>query len=352
MSRFLSKRYKDLELYAPGEQPKDFSKFIKLNTNELPYPPSDMVIKALNSKEIEKLNLYPSPEAENLKSKLASLYNISRENIFLSNGSDETLSFAFLAFFTEGAKVAFADVTYGFYNVYANFYGSDAALVPLDIDLKINAKDYVGINKNIIIANPNAPTGIFLPVLDIEEIVKSNKNNLVIIDEAYIDFGGESAARLIAKYDNLLVIQTFSKSRALAGARLGFAIGQKELIRDLNKIKYSTNPYNVNRLALIAGEAAIDDGGYYRDCCEKIVETREFLTAQLRKMGFIVLDSKANFIFTKPCGITARDLYLKLKENGILIRYFEQSRIDEYVRISIGTPAQVETLLKEIKKLV
>lgn len=352
MSRFLSQRYEGLNVYVPGEQPKDFSKFIKLNTNELPYPPSPKVIKAVNSKEVGKLNLYPALEGESLKSKLAALNGISRENIFLSNGSDEILSFAFLAFFTDGAKVAFADITYGFYQVYARLYGSDAYIIPLSDGLRLNTHDYTGIGKNIVIANPNAPTGLFIPVFDIEKIVKSNPDKLVIIDEAYIDFGGESASRLIEKYDNLLVVQTFSKSRSLAGARLGFAMGQKALIDDLNKIKYSTNPYNVNRLTLIAGEAAVDDTDYYKDCCEKTAETRDYLTVRLREAGFTVLDSKANFIFAKPCGIAARELYLKLKENGILIRYFEQDRIKEYVRISVGTPADTEKLLSEIKKLI
>ncbi len=352
MSRFLLQRHEGLNVYAPGEQPEDFSKFIKLNTNELPYPPSPKVIEAVSVREVKKLNLYPALEGESLKSKLAALNGISRENIFLSNGSDEILSFAFLAFFADGAKVAFADVTYGFYKVYARLYGSDAYIIPLGGAFKLDANDYNGIGKNIVIANPNAPTGLFIPVVDIEKIVRGNPHSLVIIDEAYIDFGGESASRLIKKYDNLIVVQTFSKSRSLAGARLGFAMGQKSLIDDLNKIKYSTNPYNVNRLTLIAGEAAVDDAVYYKGCCEKTAETRDYLTVKLREAGFEVLDSKANFIFAKPCGIAARELYLKLKENGILIRYFEQDRIKEYVRISVGTAAQTEILISKIKKLI
>ncbi|OQA46449.1 MAG: Histidinol-phosphate aminotransferase [Firmicutes bacterium ADurb.Bin300] len=352
MSRFLTERYKELRVYKPGEQPADYSKFIKLNTNESPYPPSKLVIEAINSNEIEKLNLYPPLETESLKSKLAVLYGISRENIFLSNGSDEILSFAFLAFCSNGVRVAFSDITYGFYKVYSRLYGCDDNIIPLNSDFSLRVSDYVGLNENIVIANPNAPTGLYLPVADIEEIVKSNKNNLVIIDEAYIDFGGESSARLIEEYDNLLVVQTFSKSRSLAGARLGFAIGQKDLIDDLNRIKYSTNPYNINRLTILAGEAALDDSGYYKECCEKITKSRIYLTEKLKEMGFVVLNSKANFIFTKPFGITASDLYLKLKNNGILIRYFKQSRIEEYVRISIGTQEQTERLLFEIERLI
>ncbi len=352
MSRFLAERYRELQVYKPGEQPRDYSKYIKLNTNESPYAPARRVVEAVNSYEVEKLNLYPPLEAENIKAKLAEIYGISRENIFLSNGSDEILSFAFLAFFGNGAKVAFADITYGFYQVYSRLYGSDENIIPLDDDFTLNISDYVGLNENIVIANPNAPTGLYLPVEDIEEIVKSNKNNLVIIDEAYIDFGGESSSKLIKKYDNLLVVQTFSKSRSLAGARLGFALGHKSLIDDLSKIKYSTNPYNINRLTILAGEAALDEEDYYKECCRKIIDTRAYLTERLKEADFFVLNSKANFIFTKPYGITAGDLYQRLKNNGILIRYFKQSRIEEYVRISIGTHEQTEKLIFEIKKLV
>ncbi|NLA72247.1 MAG: histidinol-phosphate transaminase [Clostridiales bacterium] len=352
MSRFFLERYKDLKSYAPGEQPEDFSKFIKLNTNEMPYPPSQKVIKAIDDLQLLKLNLYPPVEFNNLKAKIAKFYDISRENIFLSNGSDEILSFIFLGFFRDGANVAFPDITYGFYNVYAQLYGSNADIIPLSSDFTINIKDYINIGKNIVIANPNAPTGICLSLSDVEKIVKGNQDNLVVIDEAYIDFGGESAVPLIKKYDNVLVVQTFSKSRSLAGARLGFAMGDRKLIDGLRKIKYSTNPYNVNRLTLTAGEASFDDDVYFNSCCKKISETREYLTKELENIGFLVLNSKANFIFAKPFNITANNLYLKLKEKGILIRYFEQERINDFVRISIGTKEDTDILLKEIRGII
>ncbi|HZK21612.1 MAG TPA: histidinol-phosphate transaminase [Oscillospiraceae bacterium] len=352
MSRFLLEKYSKLKAYEPGEQPQDFSKFIKLNTNELPYPPSQKVIDAVNAAEIKKLNLYPPVEFLELKTNIANFYDISRENIFLSNGSDEILSFAFLAFFADGAKVAFPDITYGFYKVYAQLYGSSADIIPLNKDYCIDVNDYIDTGKNIVIANPNAPTGICLSFREIEKIVKSNKDNLVIIDEAYIDFGGESAVPLIKKYDNLLVVQTFSKSRSLAGARLGFAMGSSEIIDDLRKIKYSTNPYNVNRLTLIAGNAAFSDDAYFRSCCKSISETRKYLIKELERLGFFVLQSKANFIFAKPSGISASDLYLKLKEKGILIRYFDKERICDFVRITIGTKEQTEILLKEIRGII
>ncbi|HZJ75425.1 MAG TPA: histidinol-phosphate transaminase [Clostridia bacterium] len=352
MSRFFLERYKNLKSYVPGEQPQDFSKFIKLNTNEMPYPPSQKVIDAIDAMQLLKLNLYPPVEFNSLKTKIADFYDISRENIFLSNGSDEILSFIFLGFFRNGAEVAFPDITYGFYKVYAQLYSSNANIIPLSSDFTININDYNNIGKNIVIANPNAPTGICLSLLDIEKIVKGNKDNLVIIDEAYIDFGGESAVPLIKKYDNLLVVQTFSKSRSLAGARLGFAMGNSELIDDLRKIKYSTNPYNVNRLTLTAGEAAFDDDVYFKSCCKKISETREYLTKELESLGFFVLNSKANFIFAKPFNITASELYLKLKEKGVLIRYFKQERIKNFVRISIGTKEETDILLKEIRGII
>lgn len=352
MSRFFLKQYEQLQSYVPGEQPEDFSKFIKLNTNEMPYPPSQKVIDAIDSTQIEKLNLYPPVEFNNLKTKIADFYNISRENIFLSNGSDEILSFIFLGFFANGVKVAFPDITYGFYKVYAQLYGSNADIIPLSSDFTININDYINIDKNIVIANPNAPTGICLSLSDIERIVESNENNLVVIDEAYIDFGGETVAPLIKKYDNLIVVQTFSKSRSLAGARLGFAMGNSGLITDLLKIKYSTNPYNVNRLTLIAGEAAFNDDKYFKSCCKRISETRQYLIKELESLGFYVLNSKANFVFAKPFNITANDLYLKLKEKGVLVRYFEEERISGFVRISIGTKEETDILLKEIRGII
>ena len=270
MSRFLNEKFKSLEAYTPGEQPKDM-KYIKLNTNESPFPPSAGVMDALSSDEVEKLRLYPDPEGSELKGALAALYGVDKENVFISNGSDEILNFSFMAFF-DGAGVVFPSISYGFYKVYADLYTLNYEQIPLCEDFSIDYKDYVGVNRNVVIANPNAPTGMTLSLSEIEEIVKSNPDNIVLIDEAYVDFGGESCVPLTKKYDNLLVCCTFSKSRSLAGARLGFAIGNEAIIGDLEKIKYSTNPYNINRLTMAAGIAALKDNGYYMKNCRVIEE--------------------------------------------------------------------------------
>ena len=273
MSRFLNTRYSALEAYTPGEQPTDM-KYIKLNTNESPYPPSMGVIYAVNSNEVELLRLYPDPECKVLKDSIASLYGVKRENVFVSNGSDDILNFFFMAFCDDKAHpVKFPSISYGFYSVYAELHGASYKAIPLKADFSIDINDYIGNDANVVIANPNAPTGIALTLDEVETIVKANPDYLVLIDEAYVDFGGESAIELTKKYSNLLVVCTFSKSRSLAGARLGFAIADKEIIADLEKIKYSTNPYNINRLSLIAGEMAILDNDYYMDNCKKIIKT-------------------------------------------------------------------------------
>lgn len=348
MSRFINSQYAGLEAYTPGEQPKDM-KYIKLNTNESPFPPSEGVLAAVKE-NADKLNLYPDPECAELKDEIAGLYGVERENVYVSNGSDDILNFFFLGFCSGGA--VFPDITYGFYKVYAELYGVDYKKIPLCEDFTINANDYMGVGKNVVIANPNAPTGIDMGLEKIEEIVKSNKENLVLIDEAYVDFGGESCIPLTKKYDNLLVCGTFSKSRSMAGARLGFAIANAEIIADLEKIKYSTNPYSINRLTLVAGAAAIRENDYYMDNCKLVMEARDYTTAALKEKGFKVLDSKANFIFAESDRVDGKSLYEKLKAKGILVRYFGSGRIKNFVRITIGTKEQMQALVNAVEEIL
>jgi histidinol-phosphate aminotransferase len=352
MSRFLNSKYQKLEAYTPGEQPTD-KKYIKLNTNESPYPPSQSVLEAVNREEVESLNLYSDPTCKRLKASLAELFSVQSENIFVSNGSDDILNFSFMAF-CEGKqrRVKFPEISYGFYSVYAELHGVDYDAVPLCEDFSININDYCNNDATVVIANPNAPTGLALSKSEVEMIVKSNPDQLVLIDEAYVDFGGESARDLTKKYDNLLVVSTYSKSRSLAGARLGFAIGNKDIIADLEKIKYSTNPYNINRLTLVAGEAAVRDNQYYMDNCERIIKTREYTQNELRKLGFFVTDSKANFIFAKSDKIGGEELYLNLKSKGILVRHFTTEKIKEFNRITVGTPEQMNALLVAITEIL
>jgi len=348
MSRFLASRFTELDAYVPGEQPSDM-KYIKLNTNESPYPPPDEVADAVTS-EILKLNLYPNPDGSMLIKKLSQLYKVKTENIIIGNGSDELLAFTFLAFFEKG--VVFPDITYGFYPVYAKLYDIEYKEIPLLDDLTINVKDYIGINKNIVLANPNAPTGIALSLSDIKAIASNNPDNIVVIDEAYVDFGADSAVNLTKKHDNLLVIHTYSKSRSMAGARIGFAIASAPIIEDLNKMKYSFNPYNVNRLAQVMGEAAIDKEGYYIQKRQEIVSTREYTEKALKKLGFIMTKSTANFLFAKHSKISGNDLYSRLKKMGVLVRQWNKPRIMDYVRITIGTKEQMDALIKATKKIL
>lgn len=350
MSKFLDERYNSLAAYVPGEQPQD-KKYIKLNTNESPYPPSPEAIAAVNRSETELLRLYPDPDGRALTKRLAELYGAKEENIFLANGSDDILNFAFMAYCANGRKSYFADITYGFYSVFANLHGSDYNIIPLEDDFSIDYKKFCGVDGCVFIANPNAPTGLALSLEQIEEIVKSNPESVVVIDEAYVDFGAESAVPLVSRYDNLLVVQTFSKSRSMAGARLGFAVGSKEIIGDLHKLRYSTNPYNINRLTLVAGAASIDSQSYYDENCKKIIETRELTTKELEGLGFRVLPSKANFVFASSPEISGEELYLKLKDKGVLVRHFKTQRIKEFNRITIGTPEQMEALIKKIKEI-
>lgn len=349
MSSFFSKKYSNLIPYVPGEQPTDM-KYIKLNTNESPFPPSEKVRNAV-SEEAENLRLYSDPECTLLVEKLAEVYGINEDQILMTNGSDEILNFAFMAFTDELHPLAFPDITYGFYPVFADLNHIPYEEIPLKSDFSVDYGDYIGINKTIVIANPNAPTGLWLEPYKIEEIVKTNPNNIVIIDEAYIDFGAESSVSLVNKYDNLLVVQTFSKSRSMAGARLGFGIGNKDLIADLNTVKYSTNPYNVNRMTAAAGYAALCDNSYYMNNCKIIEDTREYTKTELEKLGFTVIPSKTNFLFAKAPFISGDELYSECKKRGILIRHFSKDRISEYNRITIGTLEQMKIFIKTVKEI-
>ena len=349
MSRFLSQSLSSLKAYTPGEQPQD-KKYIKLNTNESPFPPSDGVIKAIDSQKIADLRLYSDPECKLLKEQLATVYSTTADRVFISNGSDEVLNFAFMAYGKNG--VAFADITYGFYSVFCDLYGLSADVVPLKQDFSLDVEGFCGKNKLVVIANPNAPTGMDIPLSDIEKILQSNKDNIVIIDQAYVDFGGTCAIELTKKYKNLLCVQTFSKSRSMAGARLGFAIADKEIIADLEKIKYSTNPYNVNSLTQVAGLWALKENDYYVQNAKLIMENREWTVTELKKLGFDVLPSKANFIFAKCDKIEGEKLYLALKEKGVLVRYFNKPRINQYNRITIGSANQMQTFIQKVKEIL
>ena len=350
MSRFFSEKYASLTPYTPGEQPKDMQ-YVKLNTNESPFPPSPAVTAAA-AEQSGKLQLYSDPESTALREKLAQVYGVKPSQVLATNGSDEVLNFAFMAFADEKSPLAFPDISYGFYPVFAELNHIPYTQIPLEDDFSIDPADYMGINKTIVIANPNAPTGLCLSLAQIEEIVKTNPNNVVIIDEAYVDFGAESAVALINRYDNLLVTQTFSKSRSMAGARLGFGIGNEKLIADLNTIKYSTNPYNVNRMTEFAGVAALEDNAYYMENAKTIMANRQWTKDQLEKLGFTVLDSKANFLFAKSDRVDGEQLYLQLKKRGVLVRHFTKPRIAPYVRITVGTAEQMQILVDNIKKIL
>lgn len=350
MSRFFSSKYSKLIPYTPGEQPKDME-YVKLNTNESPFAPSENVYEAVK-KEAEKLHLYSDPEAKIITEKIAKRYGVDKDMVLVTNGSDEVLNFAFMAYGDTEKEMLFPEISYGFYPVFADLNGVKYRQVPLKDDFTIDPNDYIGKNTTVVIANPNAPTGLALSLAQIEEIVKSNPNNVVVIDEAYVDFGAESCVELVHKYENLLVTMTFSKSRSMAGARIGFGIGSKAIINDLNTIKYSTNPYNVNRISQVAGACAIDSDSYYMDNCKKIIENREYTKNELEKMGFFVLDSRANFLFAKSDKISGEELYLKLKENGVLVRHFKSEKIKDFNRITIGTKAQMDIFLGKTKEIL
>ncbi|MDO4344581.1 MAG: histidinol-phosphate transaminase [Eubacteriales bacterium] len=330
--------------YTPGEQP-DFADMIKLNTNENPYPPAPGVEKAAREMDCEKLRLYPEIAAETLVNGLAEYYRVKPSQVFVGVGSDDVLAMAFLTFFNGTQPILFPDITYSFYDVWAQLFRIPYEQQPLDSEFHIVKEDYFKPNGGVIFPNPNAPTGVELPLSDIEEIVRRNRESVVIIDEAYIDFGGTSALGLIEKYENVLVVQTFSKSRSLAGLRIGYAFGSEKMIRYLNDAKYSFNSYTMNRPSLLLGAEALKDDLYFRNTAEKIIATRERVKKELAKLGFSFGDSKANFLFVTHKKYPAKELFLALREKHIFVRYFEKPRVSNYLRITIGTDRQMDMLI-------
>ena len=350
MSRFFIKSLAALQPYVPGEQPQDMQ-YIKLNTNESPFPPAPGVMKVIGEAEVAKLYLYSDPDCKALIAAIAKRFGLQSEQVTVGNGSDEVLWFALRAFCDEETPLAYSDITYGCYKTWCSMLNVPSNVLPLREDFSVDTGLYRGLKCTVMITNPNAPTGLCLPLSEIESVLRANPDNVVIVDEAYVDFGGESAVSLIGKYDNLLVVQTCSKSRSLAGARLGFAIGNPDLIADLNRIKFSFNPYNVNRLTCLAGIAAMEDEEYFQKCTSAVAETRDRTAAELEKMGFDLTDSKANFLFAKSSRIPGGELYRKLKEKGILVRHFDKPRLDDRLRITVGSDQQMNALLTALREL-
>lgn len=351
MSRFMLPRLEALEAYVPGEQPRD-RKYIKLNTNESPYPPSPSVIEAVTRSELEDMRLYSDPECAGLKAALAQTYGVRPENVFVSNGSDETLSFFFAAYCGSERPVYCPEISYGFYPVFAEFYGTPYRAVPMEDDLSIDYSRFLGVDGSVVLANPNAPTGIALPVSQLRAIAESIPDRMLCVDEAYVDFGGESALPLINELDNVLVVRTYSKSRSMAGARLGFAFGPPEVIADLEKLKYSFNPYNVNRLTQLCGAAALKDGEYYRDCCERVIREREYLSGALKALGGELTPSQANFVFVRFPGFDGAALCAELKARGVLVRRFNVPKIKDHLRITVGSRSECETLVSALTEIL
>jgi histidinol-phosphate aminotransferase len=352
MSQYWSKRTTELDPYIPGEQPKD-TQYIKLNTNENPYPPSEFVLESIRKAADKNLRLYPDPDSSDLKQAIADYYGITVSQVFTGNGSDEVLAHTFVALLKQTRPLLYPDISYSFYPVYCKLFGINSVAVPLNADFQIDSNDYRQECGGIIFPNPNAPTGIALPLEDIEKMLRQHPEIVVVVDEAYIDFGGQTAVSLINQYENLLVIQTFSKSRSLAGLRVGFAIGSPILIEGLERVKNSFNSYPLARTAIAGATTAILDNKTFKENRNKIITTRELTTRALQDLGFSVLPSSANFIFAKPPEkISAETLYLKLKEQGVLIRYFKLPRISEYIRITIGTQQEMDTFLKKVDCLL
>lgn len=350
MSRFFSEKYKSLEPYTPGEQPKD-AKYIKLNTNESPFPPSPTA-QLYASQATKNLQLYSDPECRKLIKIACERFNVESDEILFTNGSDEILNFAFMAYCDKNTPAVFPNITYGFYSVFAQINNIPYIQIPLKDDFSICIDDFKNVKGTIFITNPNAPTGIALSTNEIEDIVKSNPNNIVVVDEAYVDFGAESCVPLTKKYDNILVTQTFSKSRSLAGGRLGFGIANRAIIQDLNTIKYSTNPYNINSLTMAAGVGTLIDNDYCLNNCKKIIDVREWTEKELLKLDFTMTDSSANFIFAKHNRVRGKDIYLKLKEKGVLIRHFDKEIISDYNRITIGSKEEMPVFIEKLKEVL
>lgn len=337
--------------YVPGEQPADKS-VIKLNTNENPYPPAPGVGKVLSNIDEDSLRLYPDPSIGSLVEELARFYHVEKDQVFVGVGSDDVLAVAFLTFFNSDKPILFPDITYSFYPVWCDLYKIPYETQALDTEFRLVKEDYYKDNGGIVIANPNAPTSIYERISTIEDIVANNQNSVVIIDEAYIDFASESALPLIAKYDNLLIVQTFSKSRSMAGMRIGYAIGNKKLIKALNDVKYSINSYTLNTTAILAGVESVKDRNYFLYRVQNIIDTRKEVEESFRKLGFTFPESSANFLFVTHDFIPARELYETLKENGIYVRYFDKPRINNYLRITIGTKEQMDKLLSFLQEYI
>ncbi|MBE6050587.1 MAG: histidinol-phosphate transaminase [Clostridium sp.] len=351
MSRFLSSDYKDIKGYVPGEQLND-KKYIKLNANECSMEPSPKVLELLKSDRMKHLGLYGDPNAMELRNALAKRYGVSSDEVFVGNGSDEVLQFIYLTFFRNKERVCYPDITYGMYKVLSGILQVNSEEVPLRDDFTVNVDEYVNTDRHVILANPNAPTGYFVKVEEIERIIKSNKDRLVIIDEAYVDYGNESVIPLVKKYDNLIVVHTMSKSRILAGAHIGYCIASKKIIDDLRTVKFAFNPYNMNDINLAIGTAAVEDIEYQEKCIRTIIENREYLKEELRKLGFKVLDTKTNFVFVSHDKFSAVEYQKGLREAGILARYFAQERIKNYLRISVGTRKEVQAVVDATKEIL
>lgn len=350
--RFWSPEVRELEPYVPGEQPK-IQNLLKLNTNENPYPPSPKVVEAVQAILVDSadaLRLYPDPDASALKQAIAKQQNVALENVFVGNGSDEVLAHIFKAFFVQDKPILYPDITYSFYPVYSQFFGVKTKVLPLNDAFEIVVDDYKQANGGIIITNPNAPTSIALGLQAIEEVLQANPDSVVVIDEAYVDFGAESAVKLVEKYENLVVCQTTSKSRSLAGLRVGFAIAQPHLIAALEAVKNSFNSYPMDRFAIAAAVASFEDQTYFEQQCEKVIRSREKLVNELQEIGFVVLPSKANFIFASLPNKDAGELAAELRERGIIVRYFNKPRINQFLRITIGTDEQNQRLVETLKQ--
>ena len=350
MSKFLSKRLSSLIPYTPGEQPKNFD-FIKLNTNESPFPPSPKA-QAAAAEAAKRLELYPDPQCKLLTESVAASLGLSSDQVLMTNGSDEILYFSFLAFCDSSTPAVMADITYGFYKVYADLCGVEKTVIPLKEDFTIDVDAFCRAKGTIFIANPNAPTGLFLSLEQIERILSSDPHRIVLIDEAYVAFGGESAVKLIAKYDNLIVTRTFSKSHSMAGARLGFGAASKAVIGDLNTVKYSINPYNINSMTMSAGLGVMSDEEYTLANCNTVIENREYASRELRNLGFTVTNSVTNFIFCAHPTIGGEEINSKLREKGILVRHFKQERITNYNRITVGSLSQMKSLIKALEEII
>ncbi|WP_296132413.1 histidinol-phosphate transaminase [Pseudomonas sp. Ga0074129] len=350
MSKFWSPFVKDLVPYVPGEQPK-LAKLVKLNTNENPYGPSPKAIAAMQAEVNDNLRLYPDPNSDRLKQAVADYYGVQTAQVFVGNGSDEVLAHAFHGLFQQSQPLLFPDISYSFYPVYCGLYGIDFVQVPLDEQFQIRVEDYARPNGGIIFPNPNAPTGCALALDAIERLLKANPDSVVLVDEAYIDFGGETAISLVDKYPNLLVSQTLSKSRSLAGLRVGIAVGHPDLIEALERIKNSFNSYPLDRMAIAGAAAAFEDKAYFEQTCQRVIDSRDAVVAGLETLGFEVLPSAANFVFARHPGKDAATLAAGLREQGVIVRHFKQQRIAQFLRITIGTPEQNQALLDALQDL-